>query len=65
MKKILSVMAILIAVVFVASCSSKPKEKPKPKEIPFVSQTKENLKNWIDNNAINPEEFKVSNLNVV
>ena len=57
MKKILMFMAIMIAVVFVTSCGSKPKEKPKPKEIPFVSQTKENLKNWIDNNAINPEDF--------
>ena len=54
-------MAIMIAVVFAASCSSKPKEKPKPKDIPFVAQTKENLKKWIDNNAINPEDFKVSN----
>lgn len=38
-------MAIMIAVVFFASCSSKTKEQPKPKEIPFVVQTKENLKN--------------------
>lgn len=58
-------MAIMIAVVFAASCSSKPKEKPKPKDIPFVVQTKENLKKWIDNNAINPEDFKVSNYQVV
>ena len=65
MKKISMFMAIMTAVVFAASCSSKPKEKPKPKENPFVSQTKENLKNWIDNNAINPEDFKVSNLKVV
>lgn len=65
MKKILMFMAIMIAVVFVTGCGSKPKEKPKPKEIPFVSQTKENLKNWIDNHAINPEDFKVSNLKVV
>nr|DAH70457.1 MAG TPA: lipoprotein [Caudoviricetes sp.] len=33
MKKILMLMAIMIAMVFAASCSSKPKEKPKPKDI--------------------------------
>ena len=65
MKKILMFMAIMIAVVFFASCSSKTKEQPKPKEIPFVVQTKENLKKWIDNNAINPEDFKISNYQVV
>lgn len=65
MKKILSVLAIMLAAIFMVACSDKPKEKPKPKEIPFVTQTKENLKKWIDNNAINPEDFKVSNYQVV
>ena len=52
MKKILMFMAIMIAVAFVTSCGSKPKEKPKPKEIPFVSQTKENLKKWLEKTLI-------------
>jgi len=65
MKKILSVLAIMLAAFFIAACDNKPKEKPKPTEIPFVTQTKANLKKWIDNNAINPEDFKVSNYKVV
>lgn len=65
MKKILSVLAIMLAVVTLVSCNVKPKQPPKPAEKPFVTQTKKNMYKWIDKNAINPENFKVSNLKVV
>ena len=65
MKKILSVLAIMLAVVALVSCNVKPKQPPKPAEKPFVTQTKKNMYKWIDKNAINPEDFKVSNLKVV
>lgn len=65
MKKFLSVLAILLAAFFIVACNNKSREKPKTKEIPFVVQTEKNLKKWIDKNAINPEDFKVSNYKVV
>ena len=58
-------MAIMIAAEFIVGCNNNPKENPNPKEIPFVVQTEKNLKKWIDENAINPEDFKVSNYKVV
>mgnify|MGYP007094505955 FL=1 len=58
-------LAILMAAFSISACNSKPKEKPKPKELPFVTQTEKNLREWIDKNAINPEDFKVSNYKVV
>lgn len=45
--------------------ATSPKKKPKLEDIPFVTQTKKNLKEWIDKNAMNPEDFKVSNYEVV
>lgn len=65
MKKILSVLAIMLAAVLLESCKEKPKQAPEPTEKPFVTQTKKNMYKWIDENAINPEDFKVSNLKVV
>ena len=55
----------MLAVVLLGACKEKPKQAPKPTEKPFVTQTKKNLYKWIDENAINPEDFKVSNLKVV
>ena len=54
-----------MAAFSISACNSKPKEKPEPKELPFVTQTEKNLREWIDKNAINPEDFKVSNYKVV
>lgn len=65
MRKIFSMLAILMAAFSISACNSKPKEKPKPKELPFVTQTEKNLREWIDKNAINPEDFKVSNYKIV
>lgn len=65
MRKTISLLVIMLAAFSISACNSKPKEKPKPKELPFVTQTEKNLREWIDKNAINPEDFKVSNLKVV
>lgn len=40
MKKILSVLAIMLAAVLLESCEEKPKQAPKSTEKPFVTQTK-------------------------
>ncbi len=58
-------LAIILAITCLVSCNQKPKEKSKPKELPFVTQTKSNLKKWIDDNALNPEDFKVSRYKVI
>ena len=65
MKNVFLFMTIMIAVVVLGACNVKQKRPPKPTEKPFVTQTKKNMYKWIDENAINPEDFKVSNLKVV
>lgn len=57
-------MASLAAVLLFGACSEEKKPEA-PKERAFVTYTKENLKKWIDKNAINPEDFKVSRMQVV
>lgn len=67
MKKILSFTIILaVSLVTLVGCSKKQEQKPKqPQEKPFVTQTKKNLYKWIDKYAVNPEDFKVSRLEVI
>lgn len=63
--KNVSLLIVMLCTIMLFSCSKKAQEQQKQKEIPFVSNTRKNLYKWIDKHAINPEDFKVSNLEVV
>lgn len=59
MKKILIFLAIMIAVFFIVSCSSKPKEPQ------IVTDAKVALNYYITHHANNPAEFKVIDLDTL
>lgn len=59
MKKVLMFLAIMIAVFFIVSCSSKPKEPQ------IVTDAKVALNYYITHHANNPAEFKVIDLDTL
>ena len=69
MKKILSVLAVMLAVVLLGACKEKPKQAPKPTEKPkkvlFQEECNRQLHEYIKDNFRNPDVTKLSDFSIV